>query len=108
MSTLSAGWQIQRSSWHSQKKAKKGKKVRPALTLRAEIDLPARTPCDNFLKANTYCALHFKKQLLSGVVNPELQFQFQEKEEKAKKHLKIKGLKQKNKNQLGHVVTTLM
>jgi hypothetical protein len=45
---------------------------------------------------------------LSGVVNPELQFQFQEKDKKTKKHRKIKGLKRKNKNQLGHVVTTLM
>jgi hypothetical protein len=108
MSTLSAGWQIQRSSCDLKNVAEKAKKARPALTLRAEIDLPARTPCDNFLKANTYCALHFKKQPLSGVVNPELQFQFQKKGKKAKKHRKIKGLKQKNKNQLGHLVTTLM
>jgi hypothetical protein len=34
---------------------------------------------------------------LSGVVNPELQFQFEEKGKKTKKHREIKGLKQKNK-----------
>jgi hypothetical protein len=37
------------------------------------------------------------KTALSGVVNPELQFQFQEKDKKVKKHGKIKGLRQKNK-----------
>jgi hypothetical protein len=84
------------------------KKVRPTLSLRAEMGLRAGTPCDNFLKANTYCALHFKKQFLSGVVNPELQFEFEEKDKKVKKPAKIRGLKQKNKNQLGHLVTTLM
>jgi hypothetical protein len=34
---------------------------------------------------------------LSGVVNPELQFEFEEKDKKTKKPRKIKGLKQKNK-----------
>jgi hypothetical protein len=34
---------------------------------------------------------------LSGVVNPELQFEFEEKDKKTKKHREIKGLKQKNK-----------
>jgi hypothetical protein len=42
------------------------------------------------------------------VVNPELQFEFEEKDKKVKKPAKIRGLKQKNKNQLGHLVTTLM
>ena len=46
------------------------------------------------------------KTALSGVVNPELQFPFQEKEEKVKKPRKIKGLKRKNELQLGHLVTT--
>jgi hypothetical protein len=55
-----------------------------------------------------YCRASRGLACLSGVVNPELQFQFQEKEEKVKKPSKIKGLKQKNKNQLGHLVTTLM
>jgi hypothetical protein len=39
----------------------------------------------------------FTNTLLGGVVNPELQFQFQEKDKKEKKPRKIKGLKQKNK-----------
>jgi hypothetical protein len=34
---------------------------------------------------------------LSGVVNTELQFEFEEKDKKAKKPAKIRGLKQKNK-----------
>jgi hypothetical protein len=46
------------------------------------------------------------KTALSGVVNPELQFEFEKKDKKEKKPRKIKGLKQKNKNQLGHLVTT--
>ena len=46
------------------------------------------------------------KTALSGVVNPELQFQFQEKGKKEKKPRKIKGLRQKNKNQVEHLVTT--
>jgi hypothetical protein len=40
----------------------------------------------------------FTNTLLGGVVNPELQFQFQEKGEKTKKHRKIKGLKQKKQD----------
>jgi hypothetical protein len=46
------------------------------------------------------------KTALSGVVNPELQFEFEEKDKKREKPRKIRGLKQKNKNQLGHLVTT--
>jgi hypothetical protein len=34
---------------------------------------------------------------LSGVVNPLLEFEFEEKDKKTKKHREIKGLKQKNK-----------
>jgi hypothetical protein len=44
-----------------------------------------------------YCRASRGLACLSGVVKSVLEFEFEEKDKKTKKHRKIKGLKQKNK-----------